>query len=511
MEFNCYVDPNYKGPAMIRGYLKKLKCDRAMMKFLKRFNKRYFILDLSYYIFYYQSKENTQILQKFDLNQLVRVDSNPRISDICDWKFPFTVVIGDKTFNLYADSASAHAEWCNGFRACVKPFTRMAQGEIANCPRIAENVPVSADVHSNLKSEFKVEGQNNAVGREKNNGLETGKNQETGDKRSQEPDVKRSQELVGHKKQDDDARNSGKESVNNWNKNNEFNKFVVVAADKRDNSRNARHHEEDEDDIKVISQPKNIKKTDDLDRVVPVIFAKERPMSKRGVTPIINREEAKEVRTEERKSSYGRATSVYKERIVFNQNGINDMMNELDDLGLDKVEVRTGVEFRQKVSASRTLKTDNFKDSQNSTNTSDGQKINPKYFAPEPTEKSRSIHTKESRVLSSSDPNEIKFNHKELEKKPQEYFAPEPNPKKSSLSGLSYRPVSNKIPTKPKFVEKPEIVADEEVTKARNEKVVNNKPPSSKDRAHKEKAVYKEQNSNLNPQGNDCDWDNWDD
>lgn len=511
MDLNCFVDPNYRGPSLIRGYLKKLKCDKAMMKFLKKFNKRYFILDLGNYIFYYQEKENSSMLQKFDLKELIRIDSNPRIMEVCDWKFAFTVYIGNKVLTLYADSASAHTEWCNGFRACIRPVLRMDQGETLNDPRASEYVQDKIPESYNKKPEFKIENQKNAeIAIAKN----TEKTHEPDAKKYQEHDAKSNQELDYKKKQNVDVGNNGKDAMHNRGKHNEPNRFVVVTSDNREISSKARNHDEDEDDIKVITEAKNIKKNDDLDRVVPVIFAKERPMSKRGVTPIINREEVKEVRIEERKqSNYARANSVNKERVVFNQNGIHDMMNELDGLGLDKLEVRSGVEFRQKVSASRTMKTDNFKDSQNSTNTSESQKNNLGYFHPEPSEKSRSFKTKEniSRDLTPSDPNARKLNYKGNEKKQPEHFVPEPAEKKSGLSGLSYRPISNKIPAKPKFMEKPEIVPDEEIVKARNEKVVNNKPPSNRDRMHKEKAVYKEKNPNLNPQGSDCDWDNWDD
>ena len=53
MEDSKYVDPNYKGPTLIRGYLKKLKTDMALVRFLKKFTKRYFILDLNNYFFGY--------------------------------------------------------------------------------------------------------------------------------------------------------------------------------------------------------------------------------------------------------------------------------------------------------------------------------------------------------------------------------------------------------------------------------------------------------------------------
>ena len=84
MEPQRYFDPSYKGPTLIRGYLKKLKSDSAFGKILGKFNKRYFILDMNNYQFGYQDKENSSKSHMFPLSDLIDIDPNPRITEVCD-------------------------------------------------------------------------------------------------------------------------------------------------------------------------------------------------------------------------------------------------------------------------------------------------------------------------------------------------------------------------------------------------------------------------------------------
>ena len=83
MEIQRYIDPGYKGPTLIRGYLKKLKSNEAYGRFISKFNKRYFILDMNNSYFGYQDNETSTHTQKYSLCDILHIDPNPRITEIC--------------------------------------------------------------------------------------------------------------------------------------------------------------------------------------------------------------------------------------------------------------------------------------------------------------------------------------------------------------------------------------------------------------------------------------------
>lgn len=494
MNLNNYVDPNYRGPTLIRGYLKKLKCEKAMARFLKKFNKRYFVLDLNNYSFYYQEKEVAPKSQRFILTELTRIDPNPKITEVCDWKFAFMVFIGKRALTLHADSVSAHNEWCNGLRACIRPPEKIINRPEVE-PRTAELAPSGFEEKLEIQSEkLNLESEKVILKNEEKNEVPILRN--------------------GHKAQNDYGVKAE-----------EQHKFMPVIVEKNRNLREVNRKIDDEDEVKVLSGPRNIQKKDDFDQVIPVIFTRERPLPKRDFTPVINREETKKILAEDTKPIYqGRATSTYKERIVFNPGGISNMMNELDNLGLDKVEVRSGLELRQKISETKQMKTDGIKELQSASKGNEprslgnfGMDANEKksstamnenrlqgYFTTKPIESKLNAKVK---VNENIDKGSFGYEPKENENKPKGYFGPESKDRKSNLGGLSYRPITSKI----KFVEKPEVVPDEETVKVRNEKVTRNQPQSSRDYLNKEKKVYKEVFPISKPQGNDSDWDNWDD
>lgn len=58
------IDSNYtvssnQGPNLVENYLKKLKNSGAVMRFLSKFNKRWFVLDLRSGKFYYTKNKST--------------------------------------------------------------------------------------------------------------------------------------------------------------------------------------------------------------------------------------------------------------------------------------------------------------------------------------------------------------------------------------------------------------------------------------------------------------------
>lgn len=46
---NSKLDPYYKGPSLISGYLNKIKSSSLFTHFFKKYNKRFFVLDLNKY------------------------------------------------------------------------------------------------------------------------------------------------------------------------------------------------------------------------------------------------------------------------------------------------------------------------------------------------------------------------------------------------------------------------------------------------------------------------------
>jgi hypothetical protein len=108
------VDPNFPGPFIVESYLKKAKRIGASMRILSKFTKRWFILDLKSGVFYYLKKKTSKTPEKsYAITDIIGFNRNPRIKDVSDWKFAFSIEFKPRTYILYAESVSVHQAWCN--------------------------------------------------------------------------------------------------------------------------------------------------------------------------------------------------------------------------------------------------------------------------------------------------------------------------------------------------------------------------------------------------------------
>mmetsp|Transcript_17229 Transcript_17229/g.31002 ORF Transcript_17229/g.31002 Transcript_17229/m.31002 type:complete len:351 (+) Transcript_17229:5367-6419(+) len=111
----------YNGVPVIEGYLKKLKSKGATLRFLSKFVKRWFVLDLQALTFgYFKSMNRKKLLRSHSTKDIIRFDHNPRVLEASDWKFMLVIETRTKTYSLYADSASTHAQWCTGLQHAVQ-------------------------------------------------------------------------------------------------------------------------------------------------------------------------------------------------------------------------------------------------------------------------------------------------------------------------------------------------------------------------------------------------------
>ncbi|CAG9334896.1 unnamed protein product [Blepharisma stoltei] len=132
------IDPNYKGPMKVESFLQKLKSQKAKARIFKKFNKRWFVLDLNQGTFAYSRKQNSnKIEQSHPVTDIIRVDPNPQIAQTCDWKFAFTVETRARVYVLYSESQNMHRLWCVALKAVLLP----SEGPR---PPISSGVPQSA-------------------------------------------------------------------------------------------------------------------------------------------------------------------------------------------------------------------------------------------------------------------------------------------------------------------------------------------------------------------------------
>ena len=146
----------------------------------------------------------------------------------------------------------------------------------------------------------------------------------------------------------------------------------------------------------------------------------------------------------------------------FKPSGILDMINEMDNLGLENVEIRPLGKIRTK------------------------------------------LQEKPSKEVEAKENNEVPT--WEVSVKPE---VPSGNEKKAPIGNGSIKPLTKKAPAKPKFVEKPEVVPDDPEFAKKTVEVKESRVPVKK--LSKDTPVFKEANTKSKPEGKDFDWDNWDD
>jgi hypothetical protein len=525
-----YVDPSYRGPAVITGYLKKLKSVFSYTKFLSKFNKRYFELDLNKYTLSYGSKEGAGQKETLSLTNLMYVDPNPRITEVCDWKFAFVAEFSGKIYTLYADSVSAHNEWCYALRACVKPITRCApvppqpvpyesappdgagkgsERENTGRTQIIENDdsrstqapgrwPVTGQFleedafrRPEVEEQRRIAEQEREFYREKAENAnfyqpEREKYREEGYGYREEGELREREEKQQYAKTEGLA--AGVEP-----------KLIVVRGDylpeKREVSRTQTRktvEKEDEEEFSLVSGPKSNKKNEDtLAEVIPIVVVKDRPVDKHNSPKNKGKKEtAKGVEEAKEKVEGKKLGIMQKTEGIAKPSGILDMMSEFDDLGLETVQIRPITTVRSKLKEGSTKETAILSKKEENTR---------EVFQPD---------RKEENTREVFQPVRKEENAWGVTEQKEKQVSVE---KKSAIGNVVLKQQPKKKVVKPVYVEKPDIAPDEDTAfRTPNvsrpvAKVTNNRP------ALTPSAVYKEANPQSRPQGNDFDWEDWDD
>ena len=501
-----YIDSNYKGPMLIRSYLQKLKSENAKSRFIRKFNKRFFILDLSNYFFAYKDKENSSKISTYPLTDLINVDPNPRIIEICEWKFAFVIQLGNRIYHLYADSVSIHNEWCNALKACLKPLERLIYQESPNAskpspaynspmhavdpvlkpslnpnppkdlpniglPHVITSNPTEPEMRYKPEEIIKMDLKQPENPRKIDANVENQNNQENNlrKRNSVEFNYGKSHQssLYGLEPEIPAFGRSQSEVENSKNLSNPPMLNVIKSNFRPDPIPNKSKNQdiEDEDEVTFISGPVNLKKEiDQISQVIPVIYSKERPISKTNLTSPKKENFTSVEIPPVSQNVFVKQVPDFK--VEFKSGGMFDIMNEFNNLGLEQVKVRPILEVKKKIIEDKTKKEEvKFENVQK----------NP----------------------------EVK-NLPKTEKK--EFFEPE---KKTGLGKVTLKAGINKVPDKVGYVEKPEISPDDSEIVQKSGSIQNRKSVDVRP-TPKQKAEFVEKNEKMKPQGDDCDWDEWD-
>ena len=575
-----YIDSNYKGPTLVQHYLKKLKSENAKSRFIKRFNKRFFILDLQNYYMGYKDDMKSSKIVSFSLNDLINIDPNPRIIEVCDWKFAFVVQIGQRIIHLYADSVSIHNEWCVALRACLKPIERMifpvnqdkplASAVRASSPVEAssENTDKTIKKEENLPSDFKEDRKIEEVLEKLEQKLNLGEKDINYDNLAREQ-VKSA--FVS--KQENNIRanptprtqsfadNTGFVNVNSSHDklSTQYNsnsiplpiferamsqpekpayvepKFSVI----KNNLDQARPHpsynrkdEDDDDEITVISGPVKSIKQDDIPSVnvgfgTPLLRGIGSPNNVKK--QVLSNERNAEVREAPKAESNvfnhetGKKKAFQMNHVEFRPGGIQDVINGFDDLGLEHVHVRPVKEVKQTLKKEPSPMRRNSINDKLSKNEIEGAREKKKFqvkenfefhddefFAAEPAKANYSKPEKKENFEGfENSPKALKSQ----KPKPSEKFEIIENPEKPArkpIGKISVKPSFTKSSAQKTYVERPEVVPDDGPSNPANPSTVSSSIPVKSGR----KASNSKPSNFITAtkaQGEDCDWENWDD
>lgn len=477
MDIDKYVDPDYKGPTILRGYLKKLKHEMAIVKFLKKFTKRYFIIDLNNYFFGYQQSENSSKIQKFSLGEIRKVEGNPKVTHTCSYKFAFYLEIGNRDLFLYANSLSAHKEWCAILSACLKPDPHSLPS--TSCEQ--NSIPISYDLVKD-NSKHKIESKADFVIQQENPQPEDSYipkpkiNENSGKLITKTPeplfekekDLPKRPDIIVVKQDTEVSKQTASDKKLNFISVPKINDkrledCISVAPSVIMKKQINTGDDASNDEVIVISGPKKIdKKEDDYVSILPVFFSKDKIIPKKEVRlapePCLKNPVHKEKQTPNTLPS-----STVRASFNTKSGGIADMLSDLDSIGVSNIEVRSGSELRENISQ-KAYKSDTFN-----------------HDEPAKPDKVSNVDKRG-------------------------FFRPEENSAKPSFKAVTCRTVNTKINSKPKFEEKPLIVQDDFVEVKMKPKP---NPVPISHREVKQKPVYKEVNAVKKE--NDCDWDEWDD
>mmetsp|Transcript_32981 Transcript_32981/g.32674 ORF Transcript_32981/g.32674 Transcript_32981/m.32674 type:complete len:87 (+) Transcript_32981:39-299(+) len=77
--------PSQQPPSNVQSYLKKLKSQNAVARFVSNFTKRWFVLDFKEDCFYYTPNANKKKAERtHSIKDLISFEADPKFLDPCD-------------------------------------------------------------------------------------------------------------------------------------------------------------------------------------------------------------------------------------------------------------------------------------------------------------------------------------------------------------------------------------------------------------------------------------------
>ena len=259
-----------------------------------------------------------------------------------------------------------------------------------------------------------------------------------------------------------------------------------------------RDAEDSDEEVSTISGPIR-QVSDDLQGYIPRVTLKEPRLSdpKKGdrattekngkiETDVRKIEENKEIKPRFSSESNDHKLIPPAKSVVdskFQGSGIIDMMNEIDNLGLDEVQIRPIANLKRSLKAEQ--------------NTTPEIKENSNIPRPRTTDKRQEVFAE---AVEKKQPATISNWGESSNSEKQK------TEKKSGISGIAVRPM--KKSNAPRYVEQPTVIPDDP-NLIQNSSRETRKPETSTKTSNKEVKKFQEANR-INPQGYDVDHENWD-
>lgn len=95
-----------ENPQILQSFFKKLKSDKAKMKFLSKFTKRWFVIDAQRSTFYYSKTQNSSMLESHHFSEILKFETFKNFGITSDWNNCLRIYTISRTYDLY--SASEH-------------------------------------------------------------------------------------------------------------------------------------------------------------------------------------------------------------------------------------------------------------------------------------------------------------------------------------------------------------------------------------------------------------------
>ncbi|OMJ82992.1 hypothetical protein SteCoe_16206 [Stentor coeruleus] len=523
-----YIEKNYRGPMIIRCFLKKLKSEGSFSKFLTKFNKRFFILDLNNYFFGYQDSKTSSNFRRQQLIDLTKVDPNPIITVICEWSSSFVVEISNRIYTLFTHTKSLHKDWTDGLKALIRPnelFKSNLDQQKAFLRSMGKEKKDSKKEDDSL-NDWKDKNlifRNNNSPEEPPDLLFTWKNRENSqvklkfeklefDKGGGQSLVENTTSYIGNKNIVEEKIISGKNTEDRP-------KFFMIKGDFKDEcdknevkQKIKNENTDEEDEVSLVYSPKFSKKDDDdFDVKILIILPASCSSRERKIQEKTKQVEGKKYYLE---NDFKEIIKESSKNIHPMSNGIVDMMADDDNLGLNVVEVHPKLYFKKKslkgnfTKASKIItKTLNPSLSPKKITTSyiqtpenitklyrtSSEKKNPSIQVELKKTKSPIISKNHIRTMDNNWDDDSKDNTKN-------------HHKIITLGNITVPPITKK--TTAKIIEKPEIVPDNGFT----DKKKNGDSSRRWDdkRGGKGQVVFEEKKYDKGRK-DDCNWDEWDD